>query len=109
MTRTVSFWGDATSSLARSDRDELSDKTFFLFVSISTPEFSRGTIPEPSFASAANVWLTDWLSEIAKASDTAAELPRSAEKPSEETNANKKNIKTIIIVVFLKIFIPPNY
>jgi len=42
-------------------------------------------------ASAANVWLTNWLSDVAKASDAAAELLLSAEKLSEATIANKKN------------------
>jgi hypothetical protein len=58
-------------------------------------------------ASAAIVWLTNWLSEIAKASDAAAELLLSAEKPSDATIANKKIRKAIVMVACFKIYIPP--
>jgi len=107
MTSTVSFWGDTTSSLARSARVELSDKAFLLFVTISRPEFSSKPLLVLPLASAANIWLTNWLSEIAKASDAAAELLLSAEKLSEATIANKKTRKAIVMMACFKIYIPP--
>ncbi|MDD1739522.1 MAG: hypothetical protein LUQ30_01540 [Methanothrix sp.] len=60
-------------------------------------------------ASAANVWLTNWLSDVAKASDAAAELLLSAEKLSEATIANKKIKNAMNIVACFKICIPPNH
>jgi len=93
--------------LVRSARVELSDKTFFLFVNISKPEFSSKPLLVLPLASAANVWLTNWLSEIAKASDAAAELLLSAEKPTDATIANKKTRKAIVMMACFKIYIPP--
>jgi hypothetical protein len=107
MTRTVSFCGDTTSSLARSARVELSDKAFLLFVTISRPEFSIEPVPELPLASAANIWLTSWLSEVDRASDAAAELLPSAEMLSEAIIENKKIREAIIMVACLKIYIPP--
>jgi hypothetical protein len=54
-------------------------------------------------ASAAIVWPTNWLYEVAKASDAAAESLLSAEKPSEATIANKKTKEAIVIVACFKI------
>jgi hypothetical protein len=53
---------------------------------------------ERPLASAAIVWLINWLSEIAKASDASAELLLSAEKLSDAAIANKKIKKAIITV-----------
>jgi hypothetical protein len=60
-------------------------------------------VSELLLASAANVWLTDWLSEVARAPDAAAELLFSVEKLSEATIENKKIRKAIIIVACFKI------
>jgi hypothetical protein len=106
MTRTLSCGGDRISSLARSARVELSDKTFFRFVTISRPGFSSEPLLVP-LASAASLWLSNWPSEVAKASDAAAELLLSAERPFDATIANKKIRKAIIMVACFKIYIPP--
>jgi hypothetical protein len=103
MTRTFSCGGDTTSSLAKSARVELSDKAFLLFVTISKPEFSSEPMLELPLASTANVWPTNWLSDVARASDAAAELLLSAEKLSDATIANKKIRKAIVIVACFKI------
>ncbi|MGB4697721.1 MAG: hypothetical protein WBH08_07735, partial [Methanothrix sp.] len=77
---------------------ELSDKTFLLFVTSSRPESSSDPLLERPLASAAIVWLINWLSEIAKASDASAELLLSAEKLSDAAIANKKIKKAIVTV-----------
>ncbi|MDD2835598.1 MAG: hypothetical protein PHY05_05555 [Methanothrix sp.] len=58
-------------------------------------------------ASAANIWLTSWHSEVARASDAGAELLLSAEKLSEAIIENKKIREAIIMVACFKIYIPP--
>jgi len=98
MTSTVSCSGEITSSLDTSARVELSDKTFLLFVTISRPESSSDPLLERPLASAAIVWVINWLSEIAKASDASAELLLSAEKLSDAAIANKKIKKAIVTV-----------
>jgi hypothetical protein len=84
--------------LDTSARVELSDKTFLLFVTISRPESSSDPLLERPLASAAIVWVINWLSEIAKASDASAELLLSAEKLSDAAIANKKIKKAIVTV-----------
>ncbi|MCU0637224.1 MAG: hypothetical protein MUE87_01170 [Methanothrix sp.] len=71
-------------------------------------DFSGEAAAELPLASASIVWPNNWLSEVAKASDAAAELPLSTEKLLEATTANKKTKEAIIIVACFNIYIPLN-
>jgi hypothetical protein len=70
------------------------------------PELSRDPLERP-LASAANVWLAGWLSDVAKSSDGAASALLSAEMLSAAIIAKKKIRKAINIVARFKIKIPP--